>query len=300
VAAAPAAPPPSPGGAGPASPEVLAGDKGSYSLDPVNPGGDGKSRVFGKKRPQTQWKAPVSVKQIGLGGTGIPGGPQNLTMAGVEAAVGNEQLAKERAADGAARRAAHRGQGPKNNWEKFRPAIENYEPSVQPGNQTALNAARSAFATYLNTIHNRIHPIFAERDLVALDGLPKSHPLNDPKLFTSLEIVLDKATGNIVRAGVTKASGITSFDMNAISSVYSAAPFGKAPDAIVSPDGNVYLHWEFHRDPFDACSTRNASPYMLKGAPKKPAAPVGPLRKPAAPPAKDDRSAPSGPLVPPP
>ena len=59
----------------------------------------------------------------------------------------------------------------------------------------------------------------------------------------------------------------------------------------------MYLHWEFHRDPFDACTTRNARPFILKTAPKKAVAPVGPVRKPAAG-AKDDRTAPSGPLVP--
>jgi hypothetical protein len=37
--------------------------------------------------------------------------------------------------------------------------------------------------------------------------------------------------------------------------------------SIVSPDGNVYVHWEFHSDPFDACTTRDARPYLLKGVP---------------------------------
>jgi hypothetical protein len=299
VAPAPAAPPASPGGAGPASPEVTSGDKGTYALDPVNPGGDGRSRIAGRKRPPSPFQTPVHVGALGLGGTGMPGGPQlNLNMAGVQAAVGNEQLSRERAADGEARRAAHRGKWEKNKFDKWRPAIENYEPVVQLDNVTSLNAARSPFATYLVTIHNRIHPIFAERDLEALNGLPKSHPLNDPKLYTSLEIVLAKDTGKIVRMGVTKPSGITAFDMQALSSVDAAGPFGKAPDIIASPDGNVYLHWEFHRDPFDACTTRNARPFILKSAPKKPAT-AGPREhKGPGPASSDDRSAPSGPLVP--
>ena len=44
------------------------------------------------------------------------------------------------------------------------------------------------------------------------------------------------------------------------------SPFGKPPKAIVSPDGNVYFHWEFHRDPVFACSTMNARPFMLNVA----------------------------------
>jgi hypothetical protein len=96
--------------------------------------------------------------------------------------------------------------------------------------------------------------------------------------------------------GVTKASGVTAFDIVALNSVQRASPYGKAPDAIVSPDGNVYLHWEFHRDPFDACTTRNARPFLLKSAPTigvKPAPPPPP------PPAKPGDEAPStGPLLP--
>jgi hypothetical protein len=296
-AAQPAGPPPSPGGAGPASPEVTAGDKGSYTLNPADPGGDGKTRLPGRKRPPNAFQSPVHVGALGLGGQGLPGGPQiNLNMAGVEAAVGNEQLKRERAADGAARLAHHRGQGPKNKFDKFRPAIENYEPSVELGNTTALNAARVPFATYLNTIHNRLHPIFAEEYLEFYNSRPKTEKVNDFSIFTSLEIVLDKTTGKIVRMGVTKTSGITEYDLTALASVDRAGPFGKAPDVIASPDGNVYLHWEFHRDPVDACTTRNARPFILKDAPKKAAGPVGPLRKPAK--TSDDRTAPSGPLVP--
>ena len=80
-------------------------------------------------------------------------------------------------------------------------------------------------------------------------------------------IVLDRAAGKIVRMGVTKSSGETAFDLVALRAVDRASPFGQAPDLIASPDGNVYVHWEFHRDPFDACTTRNARPYLLKSAP---------------------------------
>jgi len=298
--AAPAlpSPPPSPGGAGPASPEVIAGDKGGYTLDPANPGGDGKSRVAGKKWPREPFQSPVHVGSLGLGGTGLPGGPQiNLDMKGVEMAVGAEKLRAERAADGAARRSAHRGGFEKNKFQKWRAAIENYEPAVELSNTTALNAARSPFATFLNTIHNRIHPIFAEEHLAALDSLPKGHALNQQTLVTHLENVIARDSGKLVRMGVTRSSGVTAFDVAALSSVDRAGPFGRAPEIIGSPDGNVYLHWEFHRDPFDACTTRNARPYILKTAPKKHTAPLGPRRKPAGPRA-DERRGPTQPLLP--
>ncbi|APR78478.1 extensin-like protein [Minicystis rosea] len=296
--ATPASPPPSPGGAGPAAAETLAAEKGGgYTLDPANPGGDGKSRTPGKARAPEPFQSPVKVGSLGLGGPGLPGGPQlNLDMKGVETAVGAEQLRAERAADGAARRSAHRGSFEKNKFQKWKAAIENYEPLVELGNTTALNAARSPFATYLNTIHNRIHPIFAEEFLASLDALSRSHQLNQ-NLVTHLEIVVSKDTGRIVSLGVTRASGATAFDVAALASVDRAGPFGKAPDIIASPDGNVYLHWEFHRDPFDACTTRNARPYILKNAPTKKAAPLGPRKKPGAGP-RPDEGAPAGPLLP--
>lgn len=288
------------GGAGPASPEALAAERGGYTLDPANPGGDGKSRKAGKRRKPRPYQPPVKVGSIGLGAPGVPGAPNlNLSMAGVEAAVGHEKLAQERAAEGASRRSRHRGSWETNKWERWKAAIENYDPSVKPGNQTALNAARVPFATYINSIHNRLHPIFAEEFLASLDDLSKSHAFNNPGLVTHLEIVLSKDTGRIVKLGVTKTSGMTAFDIVALNSVHRASPFGEAPDAIVSPDGNVYLHWEFHRDPFDACTTRNARPFLLKDGPKGSATEAAPARKQApGSGSSDNPGAPTGPLLP--
>ena len=209
-----------------------------------------------------------------------------------------DRLRAERAADGAARRSAHRGSFEKNRFSKWKAAIENYEPSVELGNTTALNAAQAPFATYLNTIHNRIHPIFAEEYLGSLDALSRSHSLNQD-LITHLEIVVSKDAGKLVRMGVTRTSGATAFDIAALASVDRAGPFGKAPDIIASPDGNVYLHWEFHRDPHDACTTRNARPFMLKAPPTKGGPPLGP-RKAPTPSRKPDEGRPptGGPIIP--
>jgi len=66
---------------------------------------------------------------------------------------------------------------------------------------------------------------------------------------------------------VTRTSGVTAYDIGALESVQRASPFGPPPPEIVSPDGNVYLHWEFHRRPEYACSTYFARPYILKGRP---------------------------------
>ena len=290
-------PPARAGGAGPASPEVIDTPNGGYTLDPANPGGDGKSRTAGRKRTP-KYSPPVKVGSVGLGSPGVLGGMNiNLTMAGVEAAVGSEQLKAERAADGASRRSAHRGSYETNKFERWRAAIENYEPSVKLGNQTSLNAARVPFATFINTIHNRLHPIFADEFLASLDALPKGHALQQG-LITHIEIVLNKEDGRIVRLGVTKASGVTAFDIVALNSISRAQPYGKAPDAIISPDGNVYLHWEFHRDPQDACTTRNARPYILKNPPAIAPTVKPPKKGPSLAPADERNAPPTGPLLP--
>jgi hypothetical protein len=57
---------------------------------------------------------------------------------------------------------------------------------------------------------------------------------------------------------------VTAFDIAALESVMRASPFGAPPTEIVSPDGRVYFHWEFYRNPDYACSTYFAHPFILK------------------------------------
>ena len=268
-------------GAPPAeAPEVVQGAQGGWAFSPIRPGAqiDPSAGVPGttNQRPPVAQNAP-STRWLGLGGSPGPGQVNlNLSHTGVVAAVGVDQLRKEREADGERRKSEHRGSWTASNFERWRNAIENYVSSVKPGNQTALNTAAVPFASYLNTIHNRIHPLFADSFLGSLDNLPRSHPMNDPKIITRLEIVVSPKEGRIVKMGVVKTSGITAFDIAALDSVHRAQPFGPAPGAIVSPDGNVYLHWEFHRDEVYACSTMHARPFMLNTPAKPPAEPEPP------------------------
>jgi hypothetical protein len=219
---------------------------------------------------------------LGLGAHGLtPNGINlNLTPSTAVAVIGQEQLKQEKTRDGERRRSEHRGSWKETSFEKYRSAIENYVAGVKPGNQTALNTAHSPFANYLNLIHQRLHPMFADRFLSSLDRMPREHPLNDMEMITNLEIVLSPDDGRIVRMGVTKASGVTAFDIGALDSVRKASPFGAAPKAIVSPDGHVYLHWGFHRNPNFACSTYNARPYMIKARPKSVPPRLSPPEKP--------------------
>jgi TonB family protein len=291
-------PPLAPGAAGQTSPDVTSSSDGNWTFNPIRPNaGAGSAQEQGPgdaaERP-TNSLPPTSVAWLGLGGHPGPGQVNlNLNQMGVIAAVGADQLRKEREADGERRRSEHRGSWIASSFERWRSAIENYVSSVKPGNQTALNTAQVPFASYLNAMHNRIHPIFADSFLESLDALPANHPMNDQHLITRLEIVLTKE-GHLQKMGVVRTSGITAFDIAALDAVQRASPFGPAPTAIVSPDGNVYLHWEFHRDEVYACSTMNARPFLLN-VPSKGNDPTDPTLPPGTkPPPAQERGVPGG------
>jgi hypothetical protein len=275
------------------SPEMVASSDGSFAMK--HPEAATPEQRAQKAKKRLPPRRPRSILEaLGLGAAGrTPGGVAlNLTPNMATEAVGSKEMSRLVRADGERRRSEHRGSWAEPSFERYRSAIENYVPSVKPGNQTALNTAAVPFAAYLNQIHNRIHPIFADTFLDSLERLPASHPMNDRNLITALEIVVDREEGRIVRRGVTRTSGVTAFDVNALASVDRAAPFGTPPPEIVSPDGNVYLHWEFRRDDM-ACSTLFAHPFLLKVQPKPaplPGTPLPPFRGPdEQPPAPGER-----------
>jgi len=273
---------PSTGGKGERMPEAVSSEGGTYSLDPD--GGDGRERA--ESRAGRRGKRGLKA----LEGMILPGQlPSNyrIDAYGLRDVLGAPQLRAEAEAARNTRLNKHRGTLRGMDFQKYRAAIENYVPQVKEGNQTSLNAARVPFASYINRMHNQIHPIFAEGFLASLEknGDPR---LADVSLVTHVEIVLDGATGSLVKAGIVKPSGVTAFEVAALRSLEEAAPYGKAPEIIVSPDGNVYLHWEFYRDPFYACTSQFAHPYMLKNpAPSEPApTPALPPRAPGGEPPK--------------
>jgi len=161
----------------------------------------------------------------------------------------------------------HRGAFIGSSFERWRDASENYVASVPPGIKTTLNTGLPAFSTYVNTMHKGIHTVFAESFLGSLSKLRPTSPLNDPGLVTELEIVLT-SDGDIAKMGLIGTSGVQAFDIAALDSVQRSSPFGPAPPALLSPDGLVYLHWEFHRDKVDACST--VTPFILGSIMKAP------------------------------
>lgn len=290
------------------APETIASNDGSFGVaKPQAATPEQRAQKAKKRLPPRRPRSLLEAIGLGASGRTANGVALNLTPTMATEAVGADEMSRLRRADGERRRSAHRGSWVAPGIERYRSAIENYVPSVKPGNQTALNTAAVPFATYLTQIHNRIHPIFADQFLSSLENLPGSHPMNDRNLITALEIVVEREEGRLVRRGVTRTSGITAFDVSAISAVDRAAPFGTPPSEIVSPDGNVYLHWEFRRDDM-ACSTLFAHPYILnvqpKPAPLPTTPPLPPFRGPESEPApageRHGRADPPPPARPPP
>jgi hypothetical protein len=250
-------------GEGEARPETIGSAKGGWKISAD--GGDGKEKKQGKKGRLAR-KGTASIPGVPIPGK-LPG-KYSINAYGLMEALGEQHLRQEQERARNTRLSKHRGRFKGNQFQKYRAAIENYDPSVKPGNQTSLNAARVPFASYINKMHNRIHPIFADGFLGSLDKVQGDDKLGNMKLFSHIEMVLDGATGKVVRAGIVKPSGVTAFDVGALSSLEAAGPFGRPPDVIVSPDGKVYIHWEFYRDPYYACTSKFARPYIIDVQPK--------------------------------
>lgn len=132
-----------------------------------------------------------------------------------------------------------------------------------PNRCRALGAAAVPFASYLNQLHSKLHPRFADGFLAAADTLPKAHPLQKQSLATTVGLVIRGADGHLVWRGVLLSSGLTAFDVSALRALDLAAPFDAAPPATLSPDGNVYIQWQLRRDQM-ACSTLHVRPYLLR------------------------------------
>ncbi len=260
----------------PGAPEIIAGANGGPSVanpaSSANPApatsstiagiGDGKKFIPPDLLPKPK-AAPGGKWVAGLDGNGPNGiGKLAVNEKTFKAVVGMDELDKLKKVESETQKTKHLGAWKSSSLERWRSAIENYTPGVKPGNQTNLGTAAAPWATYLAQIHLRLHPIFADSFVDSLDNLPATHPLNDKALVTRMEIVM-KPDGTLDHLGIVRPSGVTAFDVAALDAVDRAAPFGKAPSQIVSPDGLVYLHWEFHRDDM-RCSNINAYPYVLK------------------------------------
>lgn len=147
--------------------------------------------------------------------------------------------------------------------EAVRASLENHITEVKPGNHTGVNAKPSVYATYINRIHRKIHARWGAGFLPHLDtNFGPGHPLNDSKLHSKLEFVIDAASGAVDSVNIVNSSGHTMYDAEAVAISYSVGPHKNPPGEIVSPDGKVYVHWNFWRDQRQ-CGPFGASIYIV-------------------------------------
>jgi TonB family protein len=198
-----------------------------------------------------------------MGKRGTPGINTPLSFQDYERIMGKERVDEERQV------AARKMSSKKGRWERkleaVKSSLENFIPDVRPGNQTALKTRAHPYALYIARMHRRIHELWGFGFLENLDSKGSDYPLNDPNLWVNLELSVNP-DGTMHKVTIAKTSGKTEFDVAAIDTVLSAAPYEATPEAIRSVDGRIYLRWGFYRN-WRQCGTFNVEPYILTEVP---------------------------------
>jgi TonB family protein len=193
------------------------------------------------------------------GREGAPGLKTQLEFKDYERILGKDKTEAERQV------AQRKMSAKKGRWERkleaIKSSLENFIPDVKPGNQTALKTRAHPFALYVARMHRRIHELWGFGFLEDLDDKPADFELNDFELFVNIEVSVNP-DGTVHKTTIAKTSGKLEFDVAAIDTIISAAPFEETPEAIRSVDGRVYLRWGFYRN-WRQCGTFNVEPYIL-------------------------------------
>jgi hypothetical protein len=234
------------------------GDNGEDGTGDSTPGMLSMRGIGGRGAIQDQGKDGKKAGRKGTIGVNTP-----LAFEDYERIMGKD------AADNERQVAARKMSAKKGRWERkleaVKSSLENFVPDVRVGNQTALKTRAHPFALYLARMHRRIHELWGFGFLEQLDGRGASDPLNNPDLWTNLEVSLN-TDGTVHKVTIVKTSGKTEFDVAAVDTVLSSAPYEETPEAIRSVDGRVYLRWGFYRN-WRQCGTFNAEPYILDSVP---------------------------------
>lgn len=198
-----------------------------------------------------------------IGKKGVPGINTPIGFQDYERIMGKEKVDEERKV--AARKMSSKKGRYERKLEAIKSSLENFVPDVRPGNQTALKTRAHPYAVYIARMHRRIHELWGFGFLEDLDNKPATYPLNNPDLWVNLELSVNP-DGSLHKVTIAKTSGKTEFDVAAVDTVISAAPFEATPEAIRSVDGRIYLRWGFYRN-WRQCGTFNVEPYILTEVP---------------------------------
>ncbi len=197
------------------------------------------------------------------GRKGLPGVSTPLAFEDYERIIGKDKVEEERQV--AARKLSMK----KGRWEKklaaLQSALENFAPDIRTGNQTALKTRAQPFAVYLARMHRRIHELWGFGFLEFLDSKSSDHPLNNFDLYTDIEVAINP-DGTVFKTTIAKTSGNLEFDVAALDTIMSSAPYEATPEVIRSVDQRVYLRWGFYRN-WRQCGTFNARPFILTDIP---------------------------------
>jgi TonB family protein len=223
-------------------------------MQEVGPGGLPMARIGRDQERARSWRE---------------GGKHKLTLdhRDYDSIVGHDVAADERSRAARAEVSHKKGRYDKylERVAMMRSQIENFVgPDVKLGNQQELGTRRSPFAGYITAMHRQIHKFFGDGFLADLDGkllAGQKTPYDDTSLSATLEIVITP-DGKVEKVTIVRTSGVTGFDIAALDSVQSAAPFRPTPKDIRSTNGRVYLHWRFNRNE-EACTTAGVHPYIL-------------------------------------
>ena len=235
------------------------GDNGEEGTGEREPGVLSMRGIAGRGSVQDQGRDGRKAGRKGTIGVNTP-----LSFQDYERIMGKDKADEERQV--AARKMSAR----KGRWERkldaIKSSLENFVPDVRTGNQTALKTRAHPFAVYVARMHRRIHELWGFGFLEALDDRGASDPLNNPDLWTNLEVSVNP-DGTLHKVTIVKTSGKTEFDVAAVDTVMSSAPFEAPPETIRSSDDRVYLRWGFYRN-WRQCGTFNVEPYILTDIPK--------------------------------
>ena len=143
-------------------------------------------------------------------------------------------------------------------------AISAYRPIANSGRPVAWEGAQGELDAYLGNVHACVHAAFADSFLRSLASLSKENPLSDPTLEATVELVIDGESGALVQAGIVGSSGVPEFDAAAVAAFSAAFPLAPPPAATLSSDGHLYVTWELHRRPEEACRLEQARPWKLR------------------------------------
>ncbi|CAN5782463.1 hypothetical protein BH11MYX2_BH11MYX2_13300 [soil metagenome] len=235
------------------------GDNGDEGTGPKEPGVLSMREIGGRGSVQDQGHDGKKAGRHGTVGVNTP-----LAFEDYERIMGKEKSDKEREVS-ARKMSAHKGR-----WERkleaIKSSLENFVPDVRTGNQTALKTRAAPFAVFVARMHRRIHELWGFGYLESLDDKSATDPMNNMDLWVNLEISVN-TDGSVHKVTIAKTSGKTEFDVAAVDTVLSSAPFDETPEVIRSSDGRVYLRWGFYRN-WRQCGTFNVEPYILTDIPK--------------------------------